>query len=49
MPFVVCEKCGGYYELQEEESLEDFESCLCGGKLNCTENNPEVENKWLLC
>jgi hypothetical protein len=41
MPFLVCEKCGGYYQLQKGESIDDFESCLCGGKLTYTENNPE--------
>lgn len=33
MPYLVCEKCNGYYELQKWESLEDFEECECGGHL----------------
>jgi len=33
MPYLVCEKCNGYYELQEWESAEDFEECECGGRL----------------
>lgn len=33
MPYLVCEKCKGYYELQEWESAEDFEECECGGHL----------------
>ena len=33
MSYLICEKCGGYYELQEGESIEDFDSCQCGGKL----------------
>jgi hypothetical protein len=45
MPFLVCEKCGGYYQLQKGESPDDFESCLCGGKLTYTENNPENNPK----
>lgn len=28
-----CGKCGGYYELMDGESLEDFEMCSCGGEL----------------
>ena len=32
--YLVCDKCGGYYELQEGESPEDFGDCECGGKLN---------------
>jgi hypothetical protein len=31
--YLICEKCKGYYELEEGESLEDFESCECGGNL----------------
>lgn len=31
--WVACQRCGGYYELQNGESLEDFERCQCGGKL----------------
>jgi hypothetical protein len=34
--FLVCDKCGGYYELQEGETPEDFEECQCGGKLEYT-------------
>lgn len=32
--FLVCDKCGGYYELQNGESPEDFsDECDCGGHL----------------
>lgn len=33
MTYLVCEKCGGYYELQDGESPDDFDSCQCNGKL----------------
>lgn len=33
MGFLVCEECGGYYELKQGESPEDFDTCQCGGKL----------------
>ena len=33
MAHLICEKCGGYYELGDEESLDDFDTCQCGGKL----------------
>jgi hypothetical protein len=34
MPYLVCDKCGSYYELQEGESPEDFDlKCACGGEL----------------
>jgi hypothetical protein len=31
--YLVCNKCGGYYQLQQGESPEDFEKCQCGGDL----------------
>ncbi|BDZ70373.1 protease htpX [Methanobacterium petrolearium] len=32
--YLICEKCGGYYELQPGESPDDFtDECECGGKL----------------
>jgi hypothetical protein len=33
MQYLVCEECGGYYELQKGESTDDFDVCQCGGKL----------------
>ncbi|WP_414470301.1 hypothetical protein [Methanobacterium sp. ACI-7] len=33
MPYLVCKKCNGYYELQKGESVNDFEECECGGTL----------------
>lgn len=33
MGYLECEKCGGYYELQEGESADNFDLCECGGKL----------------
>lgn len=38
MGYLVCEKCEGYYELQENESPQDFSSCECGGNLKYAEN-----------
>lgn len=38
MGYLICEKCEGYYELQEGEDLEDFKSCECGGNLKYIEN-----------
>jgi hypothetical protein len=35
--YLIYEKCNGYYELQEGESPEDFESCECGGNLKFTQ------------
>ena len=33
MGYLICEKCGGYYELEEGESFTDFDVCQCGGTL----------------
>lgn len=38
MGFLVCKKCGGYYELQEGESADDYEYCSCGGQIEYREN-----------
>lgn len=32
--FLVCDSCGGYYQLQDQEEPEDFsDECECGGQL----------------
>ena len=31
--YLICDECSGYYKLEKGESLKDFESCECGGKL----------------
>jgi len=39
--FLVCNKCGGYYELQKGESPDDFSlECECGGHLEYTRQHP---------
>lgn len=34
MGYLICNKCLGYYELQEGESPDDFVVCNCQGKLH---------------
>lgn len=41
MKYVICDDCGGFYELEKGESIEDFESCLCGGNLSYGELTPK--------
>lgn len=36
MGFLICEKCGGYYELAPGETPKQFTACECGGKLKYT-------------
>lgn len=39
--FLVCDKCGGYYELQKGESPEEFsDECECGGHLEHKNQHP---------
>lgn len=39
MSYLVCEECGGYYELQLGESADDFDTCICGGKLSLSNDD----------
>lgn len=43
--YIYCGDCKGYYKLEENESLEDFESCLCGGKLVYAEKQIKENGK----
>ena len=43
--YIVCDKCGGHYTLKEGESLEDFESCHCGGSLKYAEKYFKLSSK----
>jgi len=43
MPYLVCDKCRGYYELKEGENSDDFtDECDCGGKLIYSEHIEDV-------
>jgi hypothetical protein len=44
MGYLVCEKCGGYYQLQKGESPEDFDNCQCGVKLRYIDDLEEYPN-----
>lgn len=45
MSYLVCDKCGGHYELQPGEKAENFDlKCECGGKLKHKESI-ESENQ----
>lgn len=41
--YVICEKCGGYYELEEKESITDFDRCQCGGTIKHV-SSKDLEN-----
>ena len=43
---LVCDECGGYYELQDGEKPEDFSSeCQCGGALYHMESVDDLQQK----
>ena len=47
MGYLICDKCGGYYELQPGESPEDFDlTCNCGGELKYYKSidDEDIEN-----
>lgn len=45
MPYLICESCGGYYELRENESPEDFDNCQCGGNLRLVTSINEIQDE----
>jgi hypothetical protein len=50
MPYLVCDRCGGYYELQAGESPEDFsDKCECGGHLSYVEDLNEADGLNEVC
>jgi hypothetical protein len=60
MGYLICDKCGSYYELQKGESIDDFVGCECSGKyryaesidglnFNTNSNDVKNENSTLFC
>lgn len=45
MGYLQCKKCGGYYELQEGESPEDYDVCYCGGELEYYHQSHELKRR----
>jgi len=44
MGYLRCDNCNGYYELEDDESPDDFDNCQCGGNLKYIENNNHFSN-----
>lgn len=38
MSYLICKECGGHYQLQPGESVDDFSECVCGGELELRNN-----------
>lgn len=47
--YLVCDNCGGYYQLQEGESPDDFTSCECGGKLTYSQKTEYIDENFIEC
>lgn len=47
--YLICSECRGWYQLQEGESFEDFESCECGGKLKHSKKTRSIEENFIVC
>ncbi len=45
MPYLICDRCNGYYKLHKGESKQDFISCSCGGNLVYVEELRDVTDK----
>jgi len=43
--YIKCKSCDGYYLLRKGETLEDFESCICGGELEYASYKPARKEK----
>jgi cobalamin biosynthesis Mg chelatase CobN len=43
--YLVCSGCDGFYELQEDETPEDFDNCECGSPLVYYKTREELENR----
>ncbi|KUK72734.1 MULTISPECIES: zinc ribbon domain-containing protein [Methanobacterium] len=49
MAYLECDKCGGQYQLEENESPEDFdETCECGGKLKYVTSSDRIHRTKIL-
>lgn len=45
MGYLICQKCGGYYKLEESESKDDFVSCECYGSLTYVDSIDDYSKK----
>ncbi len=45
--YLICESCNGYYELQEGESITDFDSCQCGGPLKYLKTQDITKERYI--
>nr|WP_243687679.1 hypothetical protein [Methanobacterium formicicum] len=49
MAYLECDKCGGQYQLEGNESPEDFDdTCECGGKLKYVTSSDRIHRTKIL-
>ena len=47
MPYLICDKCNVYYEIENRHEMDDFHTCECGNELKYYENIDEYMNEGL--
>ncbi|MCK9151379.1 hypothetical protein [Methanobacterium alcaliphilum] len=46
MIYLICKSCGFTYELASDESIDDFISCGCGGRLYYSDDGATISKKY---
>lgn len=47
MPYLICDKCNVYYEIENKREINDFHVCRCGNELKYYETIEEYMNEGL--
>jgi hypothetical protein len=47
MPYLICDKCNVYYEIEKKSEMSDFHTCECGNELKYYETINEYMNEGL--
>lgn len=47
MPYLICDKCNIYYEIENRHEMDDFHTCECGNELKYYETIDEYMNEGL--
>lgn len=47
MPYLICDKCNVYYEIENQQEINDFHVCRCGNELQYYETIEEYMNEGL--
>jgi|GEM_PF-2502301 len=47
MPYLICDKCNIYYEIENQREMNDFHTCECGNELKYYQTIEEYMNEGL--